>query len=414
MTKYSLINCYSDNNKGDLGIILSTIDYIRNNDPGADIIGVSTYNYSDPSFHTEHVLLNKTIDVYPSIFGELNIGGNKSQPIKLIKFFWDTIRLILFLILPASISAKFLFSKNEKKTFLRLKESDFIVSKGGSFICNDLNMRSKIALLRFVYIFLLSFKLSKKVIILNQSIGPVYGKFSIKIVNYILKKCDKVVLRENECIEQYQYLSFPKDTIISNDIAFYLEPKEVINNFQDGNINIGITMKYVDKGKESEYQTMWIEFIEYVLQNYKNTKIIIFNQVPIDKDIEASWMIYKKINDIYKEKIIFMTNDYESSMLKYLYGKMDFFVGTRLHSAIFAMGELVPTICISYHGTKAEGIFNNMGVSEFVVQEYDDNILINKFGKLFLQVDKCKDNLKNKLLNYQEKMKMDFTKIFHV
>lgn len=413
MTKYTLINCYSDNNKGDLGIILSTIDYIKNNDPDAEITGVSTYNYSDPSYHTEHLLLSKKIDVFPSIFGELNIGSYKTQSVKLIKFCWDTIRIVIFYALPVFVSSKFLFSKHEKKTFLNLVNSDYIISKGGSFICNNLDVRSKIALLRLLYIFLLSFKLKKKVIILNQSIGPVYGKHSIKLVNYILKKCDKVVLRENECIEQYQYLNFPKDTIISNDIAFYLEPKEVITNFEDGNINIGITMKYVDKGKESEYQTMWIVFIEYILQNYKNTKIIIFNQVPLDNDIEASWRIYKEINDIYKDKIVFMTNDYESSMLKYLYGKMNFFVGTRLHSTIFAMGELVPSISISYHGTKSEGIFKNMGVAEFVVKEYDYNVLINQFNKLFLHTDKCKDILKNKLSDYQAQMKMDFTKIFN-
>lgn len=412
MTKYTLINCYSDNNKGDLGIILSTIDYIKNNDPDAEITGVSTYNYSDPSYHTEHLLLSKKIDVFPSIFGELNIGSYKTQSVKLIKFCWDTIRIVIFYALPVFVSSKFLFSKHEKKTFLNLVNSDYIISKGGSFICNNLDVRSKIALLRLLYIFLLSFKLKKKVIILNQSIGPVYGKHSIKLVNYILSKCDQVVLRENYCIDEYQYLRFPKNTIISNDIAFFLKPKEIINNFLTSNINIGITMKYVDKSETLKYQNMWIKFIEYVLLNYKNTKIVIFDQVPIDKDIEASWEIYKNIKDIYKDKVLFMTNYYESSILKYLYGQMDFFVGTRLHSTIFAMGELVPTINVSYHGTKAEGVFKNMGVSEFVVQEYDENILINKFDKLFEEMDDYKDILQNRLLEYKEKMKMDFNQIF--
>ena len=75
--------------------------------------------------------------------------------------------------------------------------------------------------------------------------------------------------------------------------------------------------------------------------------------------------------------------------------------------------ELVPSISISYHGTKSEGIFKNMGVAEFVVKEYDYNVLINQFNKLFLHSDKCKDILKNKLSDYQAQMKMDFTKIFN-
>ena len=51
--RYTLINCYSDNNKGDLGIILATIDLLKEHDSSADIVGISTYNYSDPNYHHE-------------------------------------------------------------------------------------------------------------------------------------------------------------------------------------------------------------------------------------------------------------------------------------------------------------------------------------------------------------------------
>lgn len=411
--KYSLINCYSDNNKGDLGIIQSTIDYIKENDEKCQIIGISTYNFSDPLFHTEHNLLKKKIEVYPSIFGELNIGRSKNSFIKIIRFCWDTIRIVYTYLLPVSLSLKLLFSANEKKSLHKLINSDYIVSKGGSFICNNHDIRSKMALIRFLYIFLLSLRLKKKVIILNQSIGPVYGKFSIKIVNFILNKCHKVVLRESICIAKYKYLDFPKDTFISNDIAFYLKPKQTNSSFSKTNFNIGITMKFVEKNKESDYQNMWIKSIENILENYKNINIVIFNQVPIDNDLEAAWLIYKKINDIYKNRIFFLTNQYESSELKYLCGEMDLFIGTRLHSTIFAMGELVPSIVISYHGTKAEGIFKNMQFSEFVIQNYDENILIEKFIKLYENRNILINQLKNKHLKYQKKIEADFRKIFN-
>lgn len=41
--KYSLINCYSDYNKGDLGIILTTVRFLQEIDKDADITGISTY-----------------------------------------------------------------------------------------------------------------------------------------------------------------------------------------------------------------------------------------------------------------------------------------------------------------------------------------------------------------------------------
>lgn len=411
--KYTLINCYSDNNKGDLGIILSTIDYLKKNDDDAIIKGVSTYNYSDSLYHTDHELLKKEINVFPSIFGELNIANNKSFPVKSLRFIWDTIRVLIFLISPVSLSSKLLFSKQEKQTLNKIIESDYIVSKGGSFICNEKDVRSKIALIRLSFIFLLSIKLEKKVVILNQSIGPVYGNLSIKLVNYILSKSYKVVLREKKCVENYQYLSFPKNTIISNDIAFYLQSEKIQSPFFNECINIGVTTKFVDKDKENDYQKMWVKSIEYILEKNKNANIIIFNQVPIDKDIESSWIIYKKIDDKYKNRIYIMSNNYKSANIKYLYGKMDYFIGTRLHSTIFAIGESVPSICISYHGTKAEGIFENMGFSEFVVHEYSADVLIEKFNKLVSSRDYYTDLLSHKLLEYQTRMNKDFTIIFN-
>lgn len=39
--KYAILNCWTDLNKGDLGIMISTIDEIRKQDHKAEIIGIS-------------------------------------------------------------------------------------------------------------------------------------------------------------------------------------------------------------------------------------------------------------------------------------------------------------------------------------------------------------------------------------
>lgn len=411
MNKYTLINCYSDNNKGDLGIILSTINYINEHDKLADIAGISTYNFSDPSYHTEHMELKKNITIYPSIFGELNICKNKSRGVKIIRFIWDTLRVLLYLILP-SLTAKILFSTHEKKTLERLKESDYIVSKGGSFICNENNWRDKIALIRFLYIFLLCFKLNKKVIILFQSLGPVYGRLSIRYVNYVINKCYKVALREEVCFRKYPYIKYPKETIFSNDIAFYLPTLEskIITGTE---FKIGITTKYVEKREFDSYKRMLIEGIENILSKEHNVKIYFFNHVPIDNDIESSWEIYKDIRDSYKNKISFITSNHNPQEIKYLYGKMDAFIGTRLHSTIFAMGECVPSLCIAYHGTKAQGILQNMDSGKYVVTSYDTKEFINKFNELCDNLSSQKKTLKNRLDYWSIDMNQNFKKIFN-
>lgn len=409
--KYTLINCYSDSNKGDLGIILSTIDYIKNNDSEANIKCISTYNFSDPAFLKEHIILKKYSKVYPSIFGELNIITKKSTYIKIIRLLWDTLRLILIILFPISFGKKIFFSKQEKKTLKIIQDSDYIISKGGSFICNENNWRDKIALIRFLYIFLLCFKLNKKVIILFQSLGPVYGRLSIRYVNYVINKCYKVVLREKVCFQKYPYIKYPKDTIFSNDIAFYLPTlqSKIITGTE---FKIGITTKYVGR-EEIEYKKMMVEGIENILSKYNNMKIYFFNHVPIDNDIESSWEIYKDISDSYKNRISFITDNYNPTEIKYLYGKMDAFIGTRLHSTIFAMGECVPSLCIAYHGTKAQGILKNMDSGNYVVRSYDTKEFINKFNELCNNLSSQKKTLKNRLDYWSIDMNQNFKKIFN-
>ena len=411
--KYTLIHCYSDYNKGDLGIILTTVDMLKENDASADIEGVSTYNFSDPSYHTQHNILKKTIKVLPSIFGELNIFKYKTPLAKSIRLIFDICRLLVFLIFPIKFRKlrRVLFSKVEQATIDRIELSDYIISKGGSFLCNEKDLRSKFLLTRYLFIFFLSFKLRKKVIILCQSLGPVYGEISRIMLNYVLSKCFKIVLRESQCINQYRYLKImDSKLLILNDIAFYLNTKNV--NLIDLNIdksrfNIGITIKHVDKNKAAEYRHMMIEAIKHCIDVY-NTVIYIFPHVTIDDDIDNSFEIFNSINDKYKSRITIFNGNYTSAELKVLYSLMNIFIGTRLHSTIFAMGEMVPSICISYHGTKALGIFSNYGLGEYVILEYSSNLLINKIDALIAN----QNDIRNTLQKMHDLYKVKFESAF--
>lgn len=410
--KYCLTGCYTDYNRGDLGIIISTIDYIKRNDPNAEIIGVSDYNYSDPLFHTEHSELKKYITVYPSIFGELNIGDNKTILAKTFRFLWDTFRLILLFVLPFDYIRKILLSKYELTTLEQIKTSDFIVSKGGSFICNSQNLREKLALFRYLYQFFFIISIRKKMIILFQSIGPVYGFFSKKYVNILLRKCYKVVIRENICRELYKYIKYPDNLIISNDIAFIMPmDKKELNIIDEENFNIGMTIKYVSSNIEN-YTEMMKNVIEYSLNNFPNSRIYLFTQVPFDKDMEATWEIFKKTEDRYKDRIFLLTEKYTPTNLKYLYSKMNMFIGTRLHSTIFSLGAEVPSIAIVYHGTKAQGIFDNMGLSKYVIENYDTEKLITLTQDLYKNCTEVKSEIKRKLSYWGKEFDSIFQKIF--
>lgn len=412
--KYALINCYSDYNKGDLGIILSTVKFIRENDADANIVGVSTYNYSDPQFFTDHTLLKKELPVYSSIFGELNIGKNKSSIAKLVRFVFDSIRLLLFMVFPS----KRLLSDKERETYEVLKEADYIISKGGSFICDENDIRVKISLLRLLYIFILSIRACKKskLIVLCQSLGPVYGKLGRVLVNYVLKHCHYIVLREDTCIQQYPYLKVPADKkIVFNDIAFFLDSdwdnridKKLLFS---GEFKVGITIKTVSLDKQQEYREMMKRAIEYLASKY-NAAIYIFPHVTVDDDLQASFEVYKLIDDKQKENIHILTNNYSSRELKSFYGMMDFMISTRLHSAIFAIGEGVPAINIAYHGTKSQGIYANMHLSNLMIDSYSSEKLICLIDDVVLNKTSYKRTISERMGYYESEQIVLYKKVF--
>jgi colanic acid/amylovoran biosynthesis protein len=385
--KYTLINCYADHNKGDLGIILATVGLITTADPSADIVAISTFNKSDPLFEKEHRLLRQEVEVLPAVFGELNICNFKTLPAKVVRLAFDFLRLIIYCLTPLAVSTvtRLMFSRYELLAIDRIIASDRIVSKGGSFLCNELDVRSKIALIRFLFIFFICIKHSKDIIILGQSIGPVYGRLSRRILNFVLSRCKHIVLREDDCISSYPYLYLPAGTTTTiNDIAFFLDssrnlPLSIPN--QEGRLQIGVTMKYVDEPVNGDYIRMMKAAIEYCISKH-NATIHIFPHVTIENDIGNSCNVIMAIDDRYQESIRLYSDDYGPRELKKLYSKMDFFIGTRLHSTIFAMGELIPSICIAYHGTKSMGIFSNFGLNDYIITKYSSDGIFTMIDSL--------------------------------
>jgi colanic acid/amylovoran biosynthesis protein len=380
--KYALINCYSDNNRGDLAIILATIQLIREHDKNAEISGISTYNSTDPCYESEHKLLGEHIRVFPSLFGVVNVGTSRALPLKLLRFGFDTLRIALCMVLPRGLIS-LLFSDAENSSIRQLLEADYVVSKGGSFICSERDLRSQIALIRVLYIFLLSIKLGKPPIVLCQSVGPYYGWLTRLLTNHVLKRCAAVILREDVCTEQYGYIELPEFNQVATDIAFFADAHSAPTDlpFAFDRLRVGMTMKHVNPEQSEQYRDMFVAAIKHCV-NHHNARVYIFPHVTIEDDIGNAFEIYKRLPDKIKPYVVLLSNDYHALQLKAIYKSMDVFVGTRLHSTIFALSEHVPAICVTYHGTKAFGVFKTLGLEEFVMTKYDAVLFCEKIDRL--------------------------------
>jgi len=366
--KAVLINSYSDFNKGDLGILEGTIHSLKEANKSIEIYSVSSFNYNDPFFVSHHSELRKSvIEVYPAIIGRLFHKNNNSL-VMAFKLFLDLFKMFFIYFGPFYLFRKLIFNQSEIETLKLIKNSDVVISKGGSFICNDRGLKGFFRFTREMSILIIAIRLNKKLAIWGQSIGPVYGRLSLKLVNHILRKASKVVIREKNCVKNFPDIVFPTTVIQGYDLAFSL-PTDALNpSILQQKKTVGITVKrFSSKKVDDLYSKIIVQAIEFIITTL-NKRVVILPHVTIDDDVSKAFEIYSKLPDKLKSDISVFTNDYTPTELLEMYNDLEFLIGTRLHSTIFSMVVNTKVINIAYHGTKASGVFERFNMDNYVIE----------------------------------------------
>jgi colanic acid/amylovoran biosynthesis protein len=429
--KYALTHCYTDHNKGDAAIIISTTQLIRAQDNSAEINMFSTFGPNDTQFENEHDFVGQFANkIYPGMFYQPRpvIGNNDKS--RLIHFIWIFIKFMALLISPNALVKKLFFTPLEREGINKFLESDVIISKGGSYLTSqNTSVRQCISLFTMLYPFFLAKRYNKKMFIFSQSLGPVVGSFNQWLTRKALTGIEKVFLREDVCLENYDEIraleSYVKMEVIP-DSAFYLRntPEHSKHNIQldEEKFNVGMTLvdhafKYIPTQKEKEkkitnYKRSIIQNIKYLIENH-DAYIHIFPQVISDNshlghsDVRISKEIEAECKELgLAERVKYHSGDYNPMQLREMYKKMKIFIGTRLHSVIFSLSLNVPSINVAYHGTKSQGILKAIKGFEDNVIQIDDitpEVLIRKVHVLCENIDV----LKAKLIIENKRLKED-------
>jgi colanic acid/amylovoran biosynthesis protein len=416
--KYSLTHCYTDKNKGDAAIIVSTTQLIRELDSEAEIHMFSTFGPNDRQFKEEQNFISRfATNLFPGLFYQPQPIFKDKDFSRIFHFFWIFIKFSVLLTTHNKFVLKLFFSKYERKGIATFLSSDVIISKGGSYItAQNSTVRQSLSLLHMLYPFILSKRFGKKIVIFSQSLGPVKGRFNRWLLRFALSNVESIYLREELCLKKYieiEQLSKKVPTKVIPDSAFYLKDEQLLSqhdiSIDKSELNVGFTIvdhafKYIEeedmKNQKIEcYKLALVETIEFLVKE-QGAKIHIFPQVIADNSHTGhnDVIISKEIERICHERgmegsVIYHLGDYNPMQLRSMYSAMDIFVGTRLHSVIFSLSQNVPSINIAYHGTKSQGILN----------------LINGFGEFVIPIDDIDtDKLKNRvqlLLNKRKSLK---------
>jgi len=295
--------------------------------------------------------------------------------------------------------------------------ADMVISSPGGPYIGDIYSSHEIR--EHLFHIFLSQIMRKPVMIYAPSMGPFNSRKRNILRRYLLNKVEIITLRDSISKEYLDDLKLTKPLIyVTADSAFQdtinLEKDKIesimfaerIIDHQNTNPNrkplVGITptgpnWNFRDSANPEEdqkrYNKIVADTIDYLVDKF-DARIVFFPQLyGKSDDVPLINQIIELVRR--KDDIRILSNKWDSEIQQAVISQMDFMIGNRYHSAIFALKAEVPTICLAYEH-KSLGIMRAAKLENYVINIHDltYELLIEKINQVWDQRGKIKEILK--------------------
>lgn len=221
------------------------------------------------------------------------------------------------------------YSFNLKEIIKNIKNSDILISGGGSLLQDVTSIKN---LIYYLTVIALALLFNKKVIIFAQGIGPINNKFAQILVKNLLKQCSILTVRDENSLKLLSDWKIKADLVC--DPVYSLEIKK-----QNGQNSVGIQLR--------DFKTMNYNLLQklalLVSAKFSDRKIEIFSlqesqDLKICRQFET---ILKNINPSIETEIVTENIIDRISRLEYLFAM-------RFHAILTALKCGVKTCAINY------------------------------------------------------------------
>lgn len=403
MKKITITNAYTWYNKGDAGILLGIVEYLKEcyKDVSIDILSF-TPEEDKKRYCEDSAISNVYSNVLnPHPYNHTYFG----RKVAIIKLF---LSFVYQLVLSKICLKRLIAKKGEYKS---LNDADIIVVCGGGFLGGK-----KFDSFMHLFQIYINTLFGKKVVVMGTSIEPVNNGVIKFVTERVLKRVDYIYAREIITYEYLQTFMTKQKFELIPDMAFLLPNVKKKSPYLEKTKNvkkyIGITVrkwnfpneknpteKMINYKKSlAEFMTKYIKERRYSFVFIPQVIVDYGNDTDVAKEIKS--MLPKEI----REKFIIIENDISPIEIKTLIYNTDIFLGTRMHSNIFATSIGVPTIAIAYE-KKTNGIMHTVGLDDYIV-EMNSITLEELFSKMQL-LENNYDNIKNSLKEEIEKIRKE-------
>ena len=205
-------------------------------------------------------------------------------------------------------------------------------------------------------------------VIMPQTIGPFQEERNkVRVLN-ILKKAEKIYVRDDNFVEELKSngLSYEK----MKDLSCYMQPASFPIEIKKPCVGINVSgLAYSNKfgnlvGQFDAYSKLMTELVNLFRSKGCNIYIIphsynVNKPERNNDDMEASKQFYNSLED--KKDVYFIDKNLISPQIKYVISQMDFFIGTRMHANFAAIFTGTPVFGLAY-SYKFKSAFENNGI----------------------------------------------------
>lgn len=260
-----------------------------------------------------------------------------------------------------------------------IKECDLFISGGGSLFQDVTSWRS---IPYYTGLLFLALFFKKKTVIYAQGIGPVKSKIYRWLIAKIANCCDLVTVRDKCSRELLINWGVKTDHVfLSVDPVFALkeldwskvntnrkDPDIINNNFKKNKPLLGVNVR---SWSDNTYlESVADAIIEMVKETEGNVLLI---PMHLGQDREVCKKLKERVLNRFENsdcsnkltsyiKIEILEDNYGPVAMLKIYEKLDFLLGVRLHSLIFATLQDVPFVGLEYD-PKIKGFIESTGIN---------------------------------------------------
>lgn len=416
---YIIIPGCSDLNRGDQALVWESIRLFKESGHDGKFLLMSEKNEPVKQSMAHGLGVVTPVLEHPSrkFRNKNNLEYTRWLKIKwgLVSIF-DFTRSLLLLSRYSRWIGRVMTSKDAKVSLEAFTQTTAVIVKGGGFIHAYGGLTASYYIYFSLFHVFLAQSLGKKVYIMPNSMGPFEGP----IVKWMVKRAFKgslMVLARESYSSKMVNRQLGIDVGIMPDLAFYLENGKVNKEDFMEKYSLPFDRKLVamtmrphrflrSSAPSKNYMQFKKSMAEMVKWLYANgyMPVLVEHVLAVNYN-ESDWECIKEVEKYLQkgEYRVLSNREYTCYELKTIYSFFDYIIGTRFHSMIFSMANMVPGIAIAYTGNKGQGIMHDIGLDDYVISIDDvtGDELIKKFKQLIIE----NQIVKQKIVSYKNNLK---------